>query len=298
MVIVGTNNSDVINGTAQGDVIYGLGGNNTINAVGGNNILIGNDLYQSSIALAPTITSPSVFFSDSDPTFSPDGTKLAYWGEDINTGYYAIYVANLVTGTVTQEGGPGFQYPGATQLSWSPNGTELAISTSASGQGATNSNGNIFVLNLSTNQFTLVSANAAGVPAAYNGSEASAFSYDPVFSPDGNEVLFNSNANNLVAGSTAGGQQEVYLKNLTTGAVTEISTGSLGNQGAVSSAATPQGSKNAVFSADGTEVAFQSDDNNLTADTPNNNGLDQIYVKNLLNGDLNLESQYVSGGTR
>ena len=295
-LIVGTNNSEVLNGTGQGDVIYGLGGNNTINGVGGNNILIGNDIFQSSIALVP-YTNPAATGGGGAPVFSADGTKLAFWATDINTGSFAIYVANLITGTLTQEGGPGFQN-NPTQLAWSPDGTELAITTTSS----QTLNGNIFVLNLASGKYTLVSASAAGVPAAYNGAASLTDSENPVFSPNGTEVLFNSNANNLVAGSTAFGEQEVYLKNLITGAVTEVSVGSLANQGTSAiyrGGVNPQGSTNAVFSPDGNEVAFQSDDNTLTSDTPtsNNAGGEEIYVKNLLNNNLNLESQYLHNAT-
>src|SRR6185437_5272397 len=103
-------------------------------------------------------------------------------------------------------------------------------------------------------------------------------------------------ADNLVPNDT-NGLSDIFLKDLTTGAITRVSVGTLDEQGSPSTASRPQGSHNAVFSPDGTLVAFDSDDIGLTADTPALNGNSQVYVKNLSTGVLNLESQLVENQT-
>ena len=72
----------------------------------------------------------------------------------------------------------------------------------------------IFVKDLTTGALTLVSADASGTPGYSNSSS-------PVFSPDGTKIAFASYSPNLVPGDT-NGQDDVFVANLTTGAVTRV----------------------------------------------------------------------------
>ena len=104
-----------------------------------------------------------------------------------------------------------------------------------------------------------------------SGEQGNGGSGVPVFSADGTQLAFTSGAPNLVAGDT-NGTGDIFVKNLSTGAVTRVSTDGSGEQ-------VTGDSFEPVFSADGTQVTFQSYASNLVAgDT---NGYADIFVKNL-----------------
>ena len=106
------------------------------------------------------------------------------------------------------------------------------------------SNRDIFRKNMSTGETLLVSS-ASGV----QGNDRS---FDADVSADGRYVVFGSYANNLVAGDT-NGVQDVFLKDMQTGAISRISTA-----GDASHMQGNQQSFNAHFSADGRYVVFDS----------------------------------------
>jgi Ca2+-binding RTX toxin-like protein len=289
MLLKGNASSNTLSGTSADDTIYGLGGDDTLTGADGNDVLIGDAIFTAPITRATTDASGAqlpIGGFPSTPVFSPDGTKLAYLGS-YTTGVQSILVKDLLTGTLTDL---GVQVSLNGKFSFSPDGAKIAFSTNRSLVPAdTNGSGeDVYVKDLATGGYTLVSANAAGLVAD------NFYSSKAQFSPDGTKVLFESNADNLVPGDT-NGVRDIFLKDLTSGAISRVSIGTLDEQGAVSSNANPIGSSNAVFSADGTQIAFQSDDNLLTNDTPHLNTFSQVYVKNLTNNILNLESQYISG---
>jgi hypothetical protein len=93
-------------------------------------------------------------------------------------------------------------------------------------------------------------------------------------SADGRYVVFSSTASNLVAGDT-NGVSDVFVRDLVTGTTTRVAVDSseLESNGA---------SVDAVISADGRYVAFQSLASNLVAgDT---NGFMDVFVRDLLSG--------------
>jgi Tol biopolymer transport system component/Ca2+-binding RTX toxin-like protein len=127
-----------------------------------------------------------------------------------------------------------------------------------------------------------VSTTASGEPSAgggWLGTGGNDLSRSgPVFSPDGTKILFTSEATNLVEGDT-NGRRDVFLKDLATGAVTRLSTSASGAQGAGEGHGF-----NAIFSADGTKVLFESSFSNLVAgDT---NGTADIFLKDLATGEV------------
>jgi Tol biopolymer transport system component len=126
----------------------------------------------------------------------------------------------------------------------SADGTKVAFESYADNlvPGDTNGAPDIFVKDLTTGAITLVSTNASGV-------QGDSWSYQPVFSPDGTKLAFSSASDNLVPGDT-NQAWDVFVKDLTTGAVTRVSTSA--------SRAQADGfqSSNPIFSPDGTKVAF------------------------------------------
>lgn len=100
----------------------------------------------------------------------------------------------------------------------------------------------------------LASSTAAGVP-------GNADSSNPAISSDGTLVVFSSTATNLVAPSTTASRSHVYLKNMTTGAISLISrpTGTTpGTQG-------DGNSFSPVISSDGRYIAYVSSSRNLVS---------------------------------
>ena len=228
--------------------------------------------------------------SDSyNPVLSSDGTKVYFQSDSTNlvasdtNGLSDIFVKNLSTGVVTRlstdaNGNQGDS--GSYQPILSMDGTKLAFHSNASNLvvGDTNNQTDIFVKNLSTGAVTRVSTDSGG-------TQGNGYSYNPVFSPDGTQVVFYSAATNLVAGDT-NGVVDIFVKNLSTGAITRVSTDSSGVQG-------NSYSEVPVFSPDGTKVAFASAASNLVAgDT---NGVEDIFVKNLSTGVVTLVSTDSSG---
>ncbi|MBQ0818747.1 PD40 domain-containing protein, partial [Microvirga sp. HBU67558] len=91
-------------------------------------------------------------------------------------------------------------------------------------------------------------------------------------SPDGRYVVFESYADNLVAGDD-NGVADIFLKNLDTKEVTRISIATSGME-------TTFGSFDAQFSPDGRFVTFESDATNLVANDGNN--ASDIFLVDLL----------------
>jgi uncharacterized repeat protein (TIGR01451 family) len=223
-----------------------------------------------------------------DFTFSADGTAVAFDSSATNflpspTHAGDIFVKNLATGAVTLVSADANRVEGNGVSSFpvfSPDGMQVAfVSTSTNlTASATNGSSEIYVKNLVSGAVTLVSADATGVPG--NGT-----SLYPMFSPDGSKVAFNSIATNLAPGS-ASGNSEVYVKNLATGAITLVSTDASG------AAANSNNSMLAVFSPDGTKIAFESAATNLV---PGGSSGQQVFVKDLLTGAVTLASSDVGG---
>jgi flagellin-like hook-associated protein FlgL len=93
----------------------------------------------------------------------------------------------------------------------------------------------------------------------------------------GRYLVFQSTATNLVSGDT-NAANDVFLKDLSTGQTTRISTTSQGTE------ATGGGSYSPQITPDGQYAVFSSDASNLVSgDT---NGLTDIFVKNILTGQV------------
>ncbi len=234
--------------------------------------------------------------SDGTASYSVDGTKVVFMssasnliapGTDTNS-QTDIFVKNLTTGITTRVStdATGAQVTGGasnTVAQISADGTKVLFYSAAPNvlpSGDTNARGDLFVKNLTTGAVTRVNTDATG-------AQDNGISYGGAFSPDGNSVIFTSDATNLVTGDT-NGKRDVFIKNLTTGAVTLVSSnfiGILGNDNA----------REGVFSPDGTMVAFISQATNLTASTDKNGTWRDVFVKNLLTGAVTRVSEDTSG---
>lgn len=151
----------------------------------------------------------------------------------------------------------------------SPDGAKVIFQTSEPSLMPPGVNTGLVLKDLRTGQLTFVVA----------GSNAQ-------FSPDGTKILFSSDATDLVAGDT-NGVSDLFIKDLTSGTVTRVSTDSSGAQ------ANGYLNWKAVFSGDGTKIAFSSAATNLVAgDT---NGHSDIFVKDLVTGAVTLVSTSSAG---
>jgi len=99
-------------------------------------------------------------------------------------------------------------------------------------------------------------------------------SYRPRVSDDGNRVVFESLATNLVTGDT-NGKSDIFLRNLVTDSTTRISVATDGSQ----ATGGPDGSTHADISANGAFAVFQSDQPNLDGDA--NGVITDIFLRDI-----------------
>jgi len=135
-----------------------------------------------------------------------------------------------------------------------------------SGDSDTNGFADIFVKQLSTGKVFLASLTSSG-------AQLDADSLDPVIVETGGNVFvaFTSAATNA-NGSPGDSTTQVFVKNLVGGELQLVSSTAVAGDG---------DSGNAEFSQDGSQVAFESQSNNLGGST---DGTQQIYVKQWLAG--------------
>ncbi|MCP3403703.1 VCBS domain-containing protein [Bradyrhizobium sp. CCGB20] len=253
------------------------------------------DLTSGAITLVSTSASGAQAdgFQSTNPIFSPDGTKVAFYSDADNlvpgdTDHLRdIFVKDLITGAITLVGPSPYNGGAGTNggdqngytyaPSFSPDGTKIVFGVATGFGVGVNA---IYIKDLVTGTTTPVSASASGVP----GNRGS---YDPVFSPDGTKVAFYTFADNLVPGSSNIDVGNIVIKDLTTGVVTLVSANAGGDPQNNGEAQKP------VFSPDGTKIAFYSAANNLV---PGVSGYSyEIYVKDLITGAVTVVSTNASG---
>ena len=243
------------------------------------------DLFVKDLTTGAVTEIPVDAASIGNLVFSPDGSKIAFSSSNSEIGHgvfaaYQVYVKDFITGALTSASGPTSSINfGSTGPSFSPDGSKIVFQSDVRlVEPDTSNTQDVFVKDLTTGAITRVSAAAAGSP--------SASSRDPVFSPDGSKIAFDSNLSNLVAGDT-NNTTDVFIKDLATGTVTRISVDGAGAQ-------LNGGSAAPVFSPDGSKIAFYSDATNLVAgDT---NGVGDIFVKDLATGAVTRASLDANGG--
>ncbi|HYN39719.1 MAG TPA: hypothetical protein VES39_10755, partial [Rhodospirillales bacterium] len=169
-------------------------------------------------------------------------------------------------------------------LSVSADGRQVAFQSYASNlmAGDTNGTPDVFLKDLTTGVTTPINTDSAG-------EKGNSGSVDVSISADGRYVVFSSYASNLVAGDT-NGTLDVFLKDLTTGVTTRVSTDSAGQEAHGES-------RSPKISDDGRHVAFVSDARDLVAGDYTRGW--SIFVKDLDTGVTTLVSadrQGIRGG--
>jgi len=225
---------------------------------------------------------------------SGDSSAVAFFSEATNlvpgdtNAVGDVFVRNIAAGTtaivsVSTSGALGDGISGTNDISISQNGKVIAFDSLATNlvTGDTNARLDVFLRDITvpaSPTTTRVSVGAGGVQG--NGS-----SFLDVITPDGNSVLFDSNATNLVSGDT-NANYDVFLYNRASGTTTRVSLGVGDVQGNSESSF-------ADISADGSRIVFASFATNLV---PNDtNGFVDVFLRTLtqtganLTGTLNLE---------
>jgi hypothetical protein len=168
-------------------------------------------------------------------------------------------------------------------VSMSADGSRVAFPSYATNldPADTDSSYDVYVKDLNTGDVTLASTSDAGV----KGDDPS---FWPSLSADGTRVAFISAARNLDPADTDFGW-DVYVKDLVTGDLMFASSSDAGvnSNGQVWMLNQPP------LSADGTRVAFASTATNL--DPADTNSLNDVYVKNLNTGNIDLVSRSDTG---
>jgi hypothetical protein len=207
----------------------------------------------------------------------PVGLVIAFAVATVPAGAASVTTERTTVSSSGEQGnGTSFQ-EGPSGLS--PDGRFVTFDSEASNLVSGDTNGFIdaFVRDLSTGQTTRVSVSSTG-------EQGNDESNDPV-SVDGNLVAFDSFASNLVAGDT-NRDQDVFVRNLTTGETTRVSLTSDGKQG--------QGqSFFPSLSDDGRLLLFDSVARLVPEDT--NKHFD-VYAHDLVTGKTTLVSTTSAGG--
>ncbi len=195
-----------------------------------------------------------------------------------------VYIKALPNGPLTYVPSYGFNPPSSGRttnlLDLSSDGHKVLFSSNSPQLVPNDFNGaaDLFVFDLATASIQLVTSNLAGNPASVTQQVFD----EAVFSHDGTMVLFQSEASGM---SSIDGHNlpQVYVKDLVTGTVTQISHNAAGQAADLKSTV-------GSFSADDSVVYFQSDADNLVpGDT---NGATDIFAYNLQTGEL---TRVVSG---
>lgn len=189
----------------------------------------------------PSPDGPSVLLSGS---FSTEASYVAFASDadnrapDVTNGYRNVYVGDLlsddcilVSANTNGVAGTG----NSSQPSISGDGRFVAF-TSWAGDlvpGDTNHATDVFVRDLEWDTTTLVSVNSSGTGSGNSNS------FSPVISSDGRFVMFQSQAQNLAAGSFGSGITNLFLRDLQSNVTYALTAANSG--GVASAAMTPDG---------------------------------------------------------
>ena len=265
-------------GVVPGDLqVWGLGGADFIATGTGRDVLVGNDALSplTHVSRAGAAGSPT---SSGAATVSADGRFVAFQGGwtgfgSENNNALDVFVKDMVTGVVTNEHkseSGAFGGSGAGRPVISADGLSLAfVSSSQLLSPTTTPSNTVYVASTTSGAIEAVSTNLLGQFGDVGGDF-------PDLSADGRYVVFESRSTNLAPGGNVT-FEDIYLKDLDTGALTRISTSLTGSDGNGES-------RYAKISADGRYVVFQSAASNLTSG--DNNGRIDIFLWDRNTGGL------------
>jgi Ca2+-binding RTX toxin-like protein len=187
---------------------------------------------------------------------SPDGTQIVFSGmlhpeAGLGAGWESIYIKSLIDGTLRLVGTNSSNEPAnrpVRNASFSADGTKIVFQSDASNLvlGDTNGAMDVFVKDLLTGVVERVSTGA-------NGEEANNQSTNARFHPDGQRVVFQTEANNLVEDDLSI-YSDIYIKDLNSGNLQRITVTHDGREFA---------GFNPVFTPDGRYLKFDTGSNNI-----------------------------------
>jgi Ca2+-binding RTX toxin-like protein len=196
---------------------------------------------------------------------------------DANGAAGSIYLKDMQTGSIrqvdTNSAGVGANFGGIFHTSISSDGRYVVFDSGATNltAGDLNNQFDVFVKDLQTGTVSLISSNSANVA-------SNALSENGSFSADGRYVVFESIADNLVAGDT-NAQRDIFVKNLQTGETRLVSSNAAGVAGNAASS-------NAQISADGHYVLFNSGADNLASEGEDFVAWEDVFIKDLQTGAI------------
>lgn len=224
-----------------------------------------------------------------NPDLSGSGNRVAFYSSatnlhplDTDTSF-DVFVKDLSTGAVFLASAMdnGFASNGSSLISTiAASGNRVAFQSDATNldPGDTDTTLDIYVKDLTNGDVMLASASDAG-------TKGNDISLAPSLSASGARVAFQSAADNLDP-ADPDTLPDIYVKNLNTGDIQLVSTSDSGVKGNGSS-------QGAALSNDGRRVAFSSTSTNL--DPADTDGTSDLYVKDLVTGDIALASTTAEG---
>lgn len=243
---------------------------------------IGGDVFMQSLQtgeirrISQTLTGEGGNNQSTDARFSADGRYIIFnsYASNLVAGQsQTVYRYDIQTGAIDApihsidgEAIDGFCSYGRL----SPDGTKLVFASNATNLTANFSEddrfwNNLFVLDLITGHIEQINLTESG-QATY----ADGFSWAAHFTPDSQSVIFSGWDNLLPADTNL--NTDIYLRNLSTGQLTLLSTNAQGQP-------SNQNSWAEYLSADGRTLFFSSNANNLVAN--DTNGTADVFAKTL-----------------
>ena len=210
------------------------------------------------------------------PRTSADGNTIAYLSTNSRVLYVTTYTGATAATVTAYTGSSSSEAAGLGDIT--QDGTEVAFTTlRAVTAGDTNNARDVFVYSITTGTTTRVSTNSTG---GQSGPNNTGDCSGAQFSPDGTKVAFACNLTQLVA-ADSNGRWDVFVKNLSTGAIVRASLSAAGAEGNNDSGL-PAGDR--LFTADGNQLMFTSSATNLVSgDT---NGAVDVFTKDLTSGAI------------
>jgi hypothetical protein len=173
--------------------------------------------------------------------------------------------------SVSPQGESGNAFAFFDSLSISADGRYVAFASDATNLVPNDLNGetDVFIRDTLTGMTILASVSSTGAQLAANTLD---FTLNPGISANGQFVVFQSGANNLVPNDTNNDDQDIFVRDLIAGSTTRVSVNSNGDQTRPWNRIASADSRNASISGDGRYVAFESNAINLDPrDTGANN---------------------------
>ncbi len=217
------------------------------------------------------------------PVLSPDGTWIAFLSDAPNLsphgrdhGVLDLFAKNRHSGRLMLISVDASGSRGGNDHSYSPqfsaDGRWIVFASRAGNLVAndTNSAVDVFLRDMLTTTTELISVNQAG------SRSGSGESFNPAMTPDGRFIVFESKADDLVAGD-ANSTNDIFVRDVRAAKTLLISANSAGTGSGSGSA------RSAMISADGRHVAFISNATNLV-DPPVSNFWGEVYVRDVQRG--------------